>query len=305
MIQTLRLSQFFRLRLAPLLERFALTEVASAPDSRRADVPSSVESRKQFAVEFFETVGWLNEGVFCGYFSPQDADILWFRLGALKEFCGSPTDDLVAPIIAMEIERLYGTDYPFHAGTLMPDGVQKAFELPLFPHALHLSDRWADDSLAALCSSFLISNERKGLNIESPDSPVEPPKVALALNTGEPTGSRLEDLLAGFIQVLRQMDESRNFFEHAHGSSHQGIDFDSYRQRIGSLNAWRVPLMQDSARKKIYQLFDLLEFALRASTRELPGGIIWSSFEQPLKSSFQSLIESWEGDHFLSFLELA
>jgi hypothetical protein len=292
MIQTLRLAQFFRLRVAPLLERFPNVAFAS-------------ESRALFTAEFFEMVGWLNEGVFCGFFDPKDADVLWVRISTLKEYCGSPSHNLVAPIIATEIERLYRTDYPFHSSTLMPDGAQKRFELPLFQEVLHLSDRWADDSLATECSSFLVSNEISGINIENPDMPVEHSAVASAQNTGEPTGLRLEDLLAGFIQTLQHMDESRSFFKNAHYRSHRTSDFDSYRQRVGSLNAWRVPLLQRPATKKIDQLFYLLEFALRTSTREAAAGIEWSSFEQPLRSSFQSLMECWENDHFLSYLEPA
>jgi hypothetical protein len=292
MSQRLRLSQFFRLRIVPLLERLP-------------NFASTLESRDRFTAEFYEVVGWLNEGVFCGFFNPKEADILWLRLRELKLHCGSPSDDLVVPVVAEEIERLFRTDFPFHASTLMPDGMQKQFELPLFPHVLHLSDRWADDSLAMECTSFLISKERRGTNIQNPDLPVRPSEVASALNTGELIGSHCEDLLAGFIQMLQHMDESRTLFQNAHNMSHPGIDFDSYRLRIGSLNAWRVPLFQQEAKRKMDQLFDLLEFALRASIKELATGVEWSSVEQPLKSKFQSLMESWETNHLLSSLELA
>jgi hypothetical protein len=250
-------------------------------------------------------VGWLIEGVFCGYFNPQEADVLWVNLERLRACCGSPSHPLVAPILASQIKEIYRSADPFHSSRQMPGGAQKEFELPLFPHALHLSDRWVGDSLAAQCSSFLVSTSEERLFIADPDVPVDPVGVATALVSNEATGSNLEGLLAGFVHMLEHMDESRTFFEFARERSDSKRDFSSYRERIGSLNAWRVPLFYQRAPRKIDDLQSLLEFALRTSMRDGNSRANWSSIEGPLESNLRCLVDSWESDHFISFLEYA
>jgi hypothetical protein len=287
-VQTLRLSQFYRLRIRPLFEA----------------LPPASESHTYFIAEFFEIIGWLIEGVFCGYFSPKEADILWVNLVPLREYCGSPWHPLVSPLLSTEIEKLYRSSDPFRVNKQMPDGAQKAFELPLFPHALQLSDRWACDSLTTLCSSFLAATTADSINMKNADMTVNPEGVREALVLGRPINSRREDLLAGFVRTLEHMEESKEFFEFARRRSSRKNDFTSYKQRIGGLNAWRVPFLDQLAREKMTDLSNLLEFTLRTSIRNEMKGAGWSSIEQPLRSSYQTLLSSWENDHFMSFLEL-
>jgi|GEM_PF-3496750 hypothetical protein len=291
-IHTLRLAQFYRLRVIPLLNR--------VDQASPLDQPSDL-----FNSEFFEMLGWLSEGVFCGYFDSKEADILWVGLESLREHFGSQSGNLVPPNVAGEIQRLFRTSEPFRTNRLMPDGPQKAFELPLFSHALHLSDRWADDNLAFECSAYLISESHRGLYIENTDVPVQPSEVAAAWTASEPIGSYLANLLAGFMRTLEYMEESRSFFEYAFTRSDEGNDFESFRDRVGGLNAWRVPLIRPSCSKKLGELRNLLEFAFRTSIREIGAGSDWSTFEEPLEAQLASLIESWEDDHFHSFLEFA
>lgn len=288
--RTIRLSQFFRLRIRPLVNEF----------------PPDQDSRDQFIAAFFEAIGWLTEGVFCSYFDPGEADVLWVNLADLLEFCGSPDQHLVAPSLASEITRMYRSNDPFRASRQMPDGAQKAFELPLFPHALQISDRWANDPMASKCWSFVDGRLSAGwLKIDDPDNPVEPSEVVRALVAEAGSSSKPATLLGGFVHILEHMEVSRSFFDYARSKSARGSDFGSYCQRIGGLNAWRVPILNDAAIRRMDDLYNLLEFALRSSFRHPSQKADWSSVEAPIRNEFDSLLKSWETDHLIAFLQFA
>ncbi len=266
--------------------------------------PPEEDDRDEFTANFFETVGWLNEGVFCGYFDPRESDVVWANLDFLKKYCGTPSHPLVAPFLASEITKLYKSNDPFRASRQMPDGAQKAFELPLFPHALAAADRWARDGFASMCTSFLIASKRyKGLNVYDPYSQPRESDVTFALKGDVRVDSETANLLAGFIKVLEHMESSRAFFEYARNRSDVRSDFSSYCQRIGTLNAWRVPLFRDNATRKLEDLFYLLESSLRSSLRDRLMED-WSSIEIPFRNRYSSLIESWSNDHLIAFFEL-
>ena len=286
--KTLRLAHFYRTRLGPLI----------------ADYSFLSDHLDMFKAEFFEAIGWLVEGVFCGYFAPLEADILWRTMAGLREQVGSPSNSLIGSFLASEIDKVYSSDDPFRESRQMPDGAQKAFELPLFPHALQVSDQWVSDRLARLCCSFIWSSN-KGLEIPSANVPVDPNQVTAALASGAETGSRLEDLLAGFIRILEHMEASKAYFELAKGRASSNSDFDSYRLRIGSLNAWRIPSCEQRAGRRLNDLFDLLEFAIRASLRHAHPAMAWSLIEVPLRKHYVALVENWENDHLMSLLEYA
>lgn len=157
-LQSIRLAQFWRLRLRPLVTMFEEKQVALASDT-------------------FEAIGWLIEGVFCGFFDPNEADVLWVRTSPLLGACGSPSRDVISGTLLADLHRLQNSDDPFRRSAQMPDGPQKRLELPLYPHALLLADRLANDPLARICISAIRNNELWERLKVSWDS-VEPSDVA-------------------------------------------------------------------------------------------------------------------------------
>jgi hypothetical protein len=128
-----------------------------------------------FAAEFFEAVGWLAEGVFCGYFDPHEANVVLVLIAPLKEFCGSPETPLVGSLMA----TIWGVEWsrdPFRQSLQMTDGRQKRFELPLFGYALLFGDRFFTDRLASISTRCIrtfdeerwSSAKRSGLQLRPP-----------------------------------------------------------------------------------------------------------------------------------------
>lgn len=138
-IQSLRLAQFWQIRIKPLLAQ--------------AEGKGPVGSE-----EVLECVGWLAQGVFCGFFDPHEADVTWIRLRPLVEISlerfGSTGDGQVEEIVSLR----NSTD-PFRQSIQMVDGRQKAFELPFFSHALMLSNFLFSDDLARSCTSLLVGDQ--------------------------------------------------------------------------------------------------------------------------------------------------
>jgi hypothetical protein len=287
--KSLRLAQFFRVRLDPLLN----------------NMPSTPEQRKLFALEFFEAAGWLNEGVFCGYFDTGEADIVWVQLDPLRQICGMPEPPLVNPKLASEIGRLYSSNEPFRGHLQMTEGPQKRYELPLFPYALLLGDRFYADRLAT-DTAFSISLTSKNQWAQNKESwhLVDPSLVSAALAGGQPleVGDQ-NSLLAGHLRIMEHLEASRRFFDYAKGIAGKKHDFDSYCQRIGGLNGWRVPLSDSTFASRFSKLSDLVEFALRPLiTQELPGAM-WSTFEDSFSRHREALVRAWEMHHLSALLQ--
>src|SRR2546430_8436664 len=119
-LQSVRLAQLWQLRFRPLIESYKEHQVASERD-------------------IFESVGWLIAGVFCGFFDPHEADVVWVRIAPLLQACGSPFSSSINESLAAAITALEESAEPFRQSQQMPDGPEKQFELPLFSHALLLA----------------------------------------------------------------------------------------------------------------------------------------------------------------------
>src|SRR5271156_2937979 len=137
-IQSLRLAQFWRTRIEPL----------GAPRN---------DGQRVFTSQVFEAVGWLMEGVFCGAFDVEEADIVWTRFKPTVETCEAPEYSMVSEALMLRVRRLLESPSPFRQVEQMTEGPQKRFELPLFPQALLIGDRLATDGLASHCVALLYS----------------------------------------------------------------------------------------------------------------------------------------------------
>jgi hypothetical protein len=257
------------------------------------------------AERFYEVAGWLNEGVFCGFFDRRDADFVWVKfkgeVGALPQVF----EGHVSYAVQTHVERLLRTDRPFSRGELMPDGAQKSFEGPLMAHVLMLAERLEDDSLASACANAILFEPRSTWEDLIKTDPSEY-AVARVLDT-EPVGASDIDLLvAGYGRLLTHMDASHEFFEFGKLRAKRiGGDFNSYLERIGALNAWRVPLMSRDGRERFSSLgarFD--ELVVTSVVRQLQvaddGGL-----RAELQRTRASLAESWSQHHLSALLAFA
>jgi hypothetical protein len=282
-LQSLRLAQFWYARLRPLVSAFEKKRTTSGGDA-------------------FEAVGWLIEGVFCGFFDPHEADVVWIRITSLLEACGSPSA-VVGETLSADIARLYESSEPFRQADQMTDGPQKQFELPLFQHALLLSDRLAHDSLAGLCSSVLRDEERWE-RLMADWHLAEGKELANSLADDKQIGLTPSSLAAGYVRLLEHMEASRSFFQYAKFHSPPKSDFESYCRRIGGLDAWRIPLNDWAASERFKALPNLLEFALRPEIEKMSHAE-WSDFEKLFSSQLSTLIEAWETHHLSQALAVA
>lgn len=179
--------------------------------------------------------------------------------------------------------------------------------MPLFSQALLLSDRLDSDPNAEACIEVLYtcSDEKWSQWKESWPS-VETSVVVSQLN--EPVSGQPDTagLLAGYLSVLEHMDASRTFFEYAKSKSTRQVDFDSYCQRIGDLNGWRVPLADfRGSRERFDQLGELMEFAIRNDFKERIPSAQWSDFHDPFQRHVESLVAAWEAYHLAGLLSTA
>jgi hypothetical protein len=282
--QSLRLAQFWHTRLNPL----RLTQDTDAP---------------VFIARVFEAAGWLIEGVFCGFFDRRQAEVIWARFRPVVAACKDPEESMVTEFLRSQVAKLMVSSSPFPESAQMTRGPQMMFELPLFSQALLLGDRLATSRLANECTDYLYSASDTGWEQQRASwVSVSAGRVVEKLTEPLRGAQDAASLLAGYLLLLEHMEASRSFFRYARERSTRQTDFDSYCQRIGGLNAWRVPLVDFQRRRRFDQLRDLFEFAIRDAIRkELPSAK-WSDVEGALRQQITSLSDTWEAQHSAAFL---
>jgi hypothetical protein len=281
-LQSLRLGQFWTYRITPLL-----------------DAHNTAESFR--AAELFEAVGWLNEGVFCRYFDAVDADVVWIRIHDVVSRCEFP----VATLTEDRIERvrtLVNARHPFRDVLQMTEGAQRRFELPLFSAALLIADRFASDQLAGSVTEWLWARDDRDAPSASALAEVRATDVAARLWDGSAAASDAVELVVGYLRFVEHMEASSEFFGYAasiaRGSS---VDFESYCERIGGLNAWRVPLFSSEGEAQFTALTNLVAGVLRQEVADEKDPERWSAFEELLSRHFTRIREAWETHHLLGF----
>ena len=282
-----RLAQFWHIRVAPLLT-----------ESRQS---------KYWPESVYEVAGWLHEGVFCGYFDRHEADFVWIRL---KETIGkfpAVSIDRVSPELEAKVRDLEQSQNPFRTAQQMPEGAQKMFEGPLMSYALLLSDRIATDVGALACSQAILS-----LGDSSWDALLEeevrPSEVLTNLASNTDMHAGLAWSLAGYYRLLEHMESSRRFFDYAAIRSQEyGADSDSYRQRIGALNALRVPLVSDAGRTRFDQIGGCFDKVIMTAADEAEASkfLTVEGLEPQLEERRNELKTAWLEHHFAAFLDFA
>lgn len=276
-----RLAQFWHARVAPLLG-----------SERTDDWPESL----------YEASGWLNEGVFCGYFDRHEADFAWI---VIRNTVGRFPDvslSRVSDSLEQTVRTLEQTDNPFREAKLMPDGNQRNFEEPLMWYALLLSNRFATDPLASACTRALLFSSGSGWESLMAEGAV-PSEICTALATEARAGARLVEVLAGYYRMLEHMDASRRLFEYARvRAKAHGADFESYQERLGALNAWRVPLMSDKGRARFNQIGARFDEVLLHAVSETGDGVTGDGLEEELPKRRDLLNAAWSEYHFAAFL---
>ncbi len=286
-LRSLRLAQFWNLRLRPLFQNA----------KRRDLIPRG---------RFFEAIGWLNEGVFCGFFDSHEADIIWVRLSEIATSYGAPSPPLVTEPLVTELRKLYGSNEPFRQSLQMQEGTQKRFELPLFPYALLISNRLTADPLAEMFTYSIHSlDDREWGKCEQELTAID--HKVLAERLGAPHEAPLDStsLLAGYLRIVEHMHASRSFFRQAKSRSPRGGDFESYCQRIGGLTAWHMPLQDERSARRFRTMQDSLEFAMRPLLKEQFPDVDWSVWQESFSRHVAAVIADWEAYHLSAALETA
>lgn len=286
-MQTVRLAQFFDLRLSSFVDQSRIE-----PDYGRDDIA---------IFEFLEALGWLSQGVFCGYFDVQDGNLIWLKLSSWFKRLDLRSVESLAPGLLSELGGLLFDESPFRAEGQMTEGSQRDFELPLFGHALALSNRWHNDKISLDCTSHLLFGRPK-VSDHYWNSADDKPLVETLSGIDTDKSGKVR-AIAGFIRTLEHLESSAEFFAFAKAKAgaRRSIDLSSYCQRIGGLNLWRVPLHLESGRSRFMDLSYLLEFAIRSALKA--EGLGWSEIDRPYKNRIDSLISAWEADHMVSLLE--
>lgn len=280
-LHSLRIAQYWDQRINPLLAEDAWT-------------------RSAYSAELAEAIGWLIEGVFCGYFKPDDADLLWVRM---EQVTGGQIEEAVAPPrLHEQIRILRRTSTPFKAVEQMVHGRQRNFELPLFGHALLLADRFAADAVAGQCTIALNASDAAFSQMAQTWEMIDPGEVISALMAfGEDVqpGARM---MAAFIKILEHMQTSGRFIAFARRRAERsyGVDFDAYTERVASLNGWRIPLMRDSARRRFEALEQLLVRGLNADKDG--ATLLQNGLYRDVRQYVSGLRESWELAQLSGFL---
>jgi hypothetical protein len=280
-LHVLRIAQYWDRRITPLLSAHAWR-------------------RPLYSAELAEAIGWLIEGVFCGYFKPDDADLLWVRLQQVTQ--GQIEEAVAPPRLLEQIRFLQRTSTPFKAAEQMVHGRQRNFELPLFGHALLLADRFAEDSVAVRCTIVLNASVWAFNQQASTWDTIEPAQVVSALigvSDDIPAGARM---MAAFIKLLEHMQASQTFIAYARGRANKryGVDFDAYTERVASLNGWRVPLMRETARRRFEALEQLLINGLRSDNDG--ATLLQRGLRTGVHRHVAALKESWELAQLSGFL---
>jgi len=244
--------------------------------------------------EVYEAIGWLIEGVFCGYFDAREADIVWIRLQPILKLCVEPPKPpLITETLADDIQKLQRSVDPFRQTSQMTAGPQREYELRLFAHALLIADRFFADRPANICVYCLRSlPDTKWARAKESWPTVDP--TATNRRLADPTIASIDNpsLLAGYLRLLEHMQASRGFFDYAKTRASKAVDFESYCRRVGGLNAWRIPLV-DFGRSRFEQLSELFESAVTAEQ----GTKVWKSIASPVKHHITRLVEAWEEHH--------
>jgi hypothetical protein len=278
-IQSMRLGQFWTHRLAPLLK----------PGQGLAQFHST---------ELFEAAGWLAEGVFCRYFDAVDADVVWIRLSDALSVVEIPVATLGAETVE-KILALIRARQPFRDGLQMTQGAQRQFEQRLFPVALLLADRFAGDRLARMATAWLWTGpEDETASRVVAHSSAKPAEV-VALLSGEATnGSHTAETLAGCLRLAEHMQASAEFFTHAALSARgSSVDFESYCERIGGLNAWRVPLLSQERVTRFRILWAHVQELFHQEVAEKD----WPVFQELFVRHLTSIRDAWEEHHLQGF----
>ena len=280
-VQTLRLAELWRSRLPPL----------AGGNLRGA-------TRTTLSESVYEGTGWLVEGVFCGYFYPRDADVLWVRMRPMVQAAQVPEYPRFMPGITDAVRNLIAQNEPFAAKDQMTEGAQRDFELPLFPHALMLADQLFEDRLARMCTSVLTSYDEPGwAKLMAELGAIDGQRVAERIADPAEAPMDMASTVAGFLRLLEHMEQSRQFFDFAKTRAGYGVDFESYLQRIGGLTAWHVPLADEQARGRFDQLSKSAWAILFVESVPLYVEGNWAEAEELFFEHVTALRRAWETHH--------
>jgi hypothetical protein len=279
-LQTLRLAELWRSRLQPLAG-------GSLRGATRTTLDESV----------YEGTGWLIEGVFCGYFDPRDAEVLWLRMRRMVQVAQVPEYPRFMPGIADRVHHLIEQSEPFATKDQMTEGAQRNFELPLFPHALLLADQLFADRLARICTSVLSDYEQEAwTKLMAELGVVDGSRVVERIANPAAAPMDMASTVAGFLRLLEHMEQSRQFFDFAQARAH-GVDFESYLQRIGGLTAWHVPLADERARARFDQLTKSTWAILFVEAAPQYIEADWPEVERLFFEHVTGLRTAWEAHH--------
>lgn len=291
--RTLRLAQFWASTLGPALAR-----------AHGSDLTGTAA--------LYEAVGWLNQGVYIRYFDRAEADVIWIRIrDRIRSI--EPPDGAVAEGQLARVRSLLNIDRPFGELELATEGgFQSRFELRLFSVALLNADRFAADSLAALASIWVWSDDGQDVEaIEERFSRVGPEQLANQLRSSSfgvaPSDSSDAAILAGGVRLLEHMHASNEFFSYAENLSRgTNIDLEFFCEQTGGLNAWRVPITSDSRGRRFDALASRVGHILREAIEEDSSTvktIVDDAVDVDVEfGTYLRLLKSrWEEHHLLGF----
>lgn len=292
--QSLRLAQFWQSTLEPAVDR-----------ARESDALS--------IAALYEAVGWLNLGVFIRYFDRVDADLIWIQMRE-RIATLTPADGMVMDGQFAQVRALLQMDRPFREVELAPAGEsQSVFEARLLPMALLNADRFAADTLASVATAWLwADDDREPEVLAWQFEDVTPDQLASALSARARDvtldSSANATILAGCVRLLEHMHASNEFFAYAETLSNgMPIDFDSYCDRTGGLNAWRVPVFNDTRIRRFEALTSavgrIISEAIDADAAAASGTVDDASdATEEFARHVSTLRSQWEAHHLLSTL---
>ncbi len=291
-LQSLRLAQFWRSTLEPAL---AGTQGADAFGT----------------AALYEAVGWLNQGVFIRYFDRVDADLIWIqmrdRVASIKPLEGMAAEGQLA-----QVRSLLQLNRPFREIELATTGSsQTRFELGLFPLALLHGDRFAADSLAATTTKWIWLDDDQSFELlDDRLSRVQSEQLAKYLGEqvyGASNQSSSDGaIVAGCVRLLEHMNTSNDFFSMAERRArHVSIDFESYCDRIGGLNAWRVPIMSSERGRRFEALTNQVRRVLSREIDADAGAAERLDDARDVDDEFERYVRTlrnrWEEHHLQGF----
>ncbi len=273
------------------------------------DYPSQLHgviSREYTEKALVEAIGWLVEGVFCGYFDTHSSNTSWNAIQPASEIVSKPKYGWLIPHLKPSFDNLRGSMQPFRSSLQMQAGPQQGFESPLFPHALTIAFRMSRDDLASFCSNCIQDMPDGSWNEwKNKWTNVRASEIAGVLSRpiGGPVSADITSLAAGYLRLLEHIYLWKEFFETSKHLADKSVDFDSFCQRIGGLTLWRLPLHETKVRERFNSLYELIEFALRPELSLIHAP--WSTFDENFRRYFHSLLEAWDKYHVASALATA